>query len=102
MGDAGQLRTQRFDVYINGYVAGNGGYGTWPTRHLCRDDAPLDGAVVMDTVYTPVETPLLKQAEAAGALTLDGLSMFVRQAGTQFKLWTGKALPVDVAEISPG
>jgi 3-dehydroquinate dehydratase/shikimate dehydrogenase len=44
---------------------------------------------VFDTVYNPVKTLLLKQAEAAGARTIDGVSMFVNQAMAQFKLFTG-------------
>lgn len=45
---------------------------------------------VFDTVYNPAETLLLKQAKAAGAKTIDGLSMFINQAVTQFKLFTSQ------------
>ena len=47
--------------------------------------------VVFDTVYNPRETLLLKQAKEAGAKTIDGLSMFTKQAAAQFKLFTGQA-----------
>ncbi len=46
--------------------------------------------VVFDTIYNPMKTKLLQQAEAAGAKTIGGVEMFVRQAAGQFKLWTGK------------
>jgi len=46
--------------------------------------------VVFDTVYNPLVTLLLKQAGAAGATTIDGMSMFVNQAVAQFKLFTGQ------------
>jgi len=46
--------------------------------------------VVFDTVYNPAEPLLLKQAKAAGAKTIDGLSMFINQACSQFKLFTGQ------------
>ena len=46
--------------------------------------------VVFDTIYNPVETLLLKQAKAAGAKTIDGVSMFVNQAAAQFRLFTGQ------------
>ncbi len=46
--------------------------------------------VVFDTVYNPAETLLLKQAKQKRAKTIDGLSMFVRQALAQFKLFTGQ------------
>jgi 3-dehydroquinate dehydratase/shikimate dehydrogenase len=52
--------------------------------------------LVFDTVYNPVETKLLKQAKAAGAKTINGVEMFVRQAAAQFELWTGKPAPVRV------
>lgn len=44
--------------------------------------------VVMDMVYNPLETPLLSQAHMRGLRTIDGLSMFVRQAAAQFDAWT--------------
>jgi len=49
-----------------------------------------EGMVVFDTVYNPLETLLLKEAKAAGAKTVDGAEMFVRQAMAQFKLFTGQ------------
>lgn len=52
------------------------------------------GAAVMDTVYRPIETPLLRAARDAGLRTVDGVSMFVNQAAAQFTLWTGRAAPV--------
>ena len=44
---------------------------------------------VFDTVYNPARTLLLKQAESKNAKTIDGISMFVNQAMTQFRLFTG-------------
>jgi 3-dehydroquinate dehydratase/shikimate dehydrogenase len=63
--------------------------------HPNIDESPLpDGCLtkdmtVFDTVYNPAETLLLKQAKQAGAKTIDGISMFVNQAASQFKLFTG-------------
>ena len=45
--------------------------------------------VVFDLIYNPLQTKLLADAKAAGAQTLNGLDMFVRQAAMQFALWTG-------------
>ncbi len=47
------------------------------------------GMVVMDVVYTPIETCLLKTAKSKNCIIVDGLSMFIAQAAAQFKLWTG-------------
>ena len=52
--------------------------------------------VVMDVVYNPLKTRLLKEAEDIGCITISGVSMFVYQGVAQFELWTGKKAPVDV------
>jgi 3-dehydroquinate dehydratase / shikimate dehydrogenase len=47
------------------------------------------GQVVFDTIYTPEWTKLLSDARTAGATTLSGVGMFVRQAVAQSELFTG-------------
>jgi shikimate dehydrogenase len=51
---------------------------------------------VMDIVYNPRETRLLKEARAAGCRTIQGLEMFLSQAILQFELWTNQTAPADV------
>lgn len=55
---------------------------------------PLDGlergTLVTDLVYTPLRTPLLRQAEAAGCVTVDGLGMLLHQAIPGFERWFGQ------------
>ena len=51
---------------------------------------------VMDIVYNPLETRLLREAKAAGCKTIRGLEMFLNQAVAQFELWTGKPAPADL------
>jgi 3-dehydroquinate dehydratase/shikimate dehydrogenase len=48
------------------------------------------GMVVFDTVYNPLDTLLLQQAQAAGAIPVQGVEMFIRQAMAQFHLFTGR------------
>lgn len=52
--------------------------------------------VVMDTVYTPRQTPLLKAARERGWTCVDGVGMFIAQAALQFEAWTGTAAPVGI------
>jgi shikimate dehydrogenase len=52
--------------------------------------------VVMDIVYKPLETRLLREAQARGAATIDGLQMLIHQATVQFELWTGLEAPAEV------
>lgn len=53
-------------------------------------------AVVMDMVYSPLETRLLREARARGAVVIDGLAMLVYQGARQFELFTGQTAPVAV------
>ncbi|HEV8291547.1 MAG TPA: type I 3-dehydroquinate dehydratase [Tepidisphaeraceae bacterium] len=52
--------------------------------------------VVFDSIYNPIKTKFLEQAEAAGAKTIGGVEMFVRQASGQFEAWTSKKAPTEV------
>ena len=52
--------------------------------------------VVMDIVYNPLETRLLKEAAAGGCRIINGVDMFVSQGAQQFDLWTGKKAPAEV------
>ena len=54
------------------------------------------GLTVMDIVYNPRDTRLLRDAKAAGCRVIPGLEMFLRQAAAQFELWTNQAAPTDV------
>ncbi|MEQ8318044.1 MAG: type I 3-dehydroquinate dehydratase [Phycisphaerales bacterium] len=65
------------------------------------DQSPLPGdafsdAVIVETVYYPRETPLVRDAAARGLRVIDGLDVLVAQALDQFKLFTGHAAPIDL------
>ena len=46
--------------------------------------------IVIDTIYNPVETQLLKDAKLIGAKTLNGLDMFIYQGLASLDIWFGK------------
>jgi shikimate dehydrogenase len=50
---------------------------------------------VMDIVYKPVRTALLKAAKDRGAKTIHGGRMLLYQAARQFELYTGQPAPTD-------
>ena len=52
--------------------------------------------VVMDIVYRPLETRLLREARSRGCRVIDGLQMLIHQGAAQFELWTGRPAPVEV------
>lgn len=72
------------DVLVNATSVGMG-----------DDESPVDagvlhaGLTVVDIVYHPLDTALLRAARRAGARTVDGLGMLVHQAVRQQLLWTG-------------
>ncbi|MCI5149609.1 MAG: shikimate dehydrogenase [Candidatus Electrothrix sp. MAN1_4] len=57
-------------------------------------------SVVMDIVYAPLETRLLREAKATGCQTIDGLAMLLYQGIAQFELWTGEKAPQDVMRLA--
>ena len=52
--------------------------------------------VVLDTVYTPDQTRLLRDALACGCRVIPGSEMFISQAAAQFALWHQRAAPLGV------
>lgn len=48
---------------------------------------------VVDIIYNPLKTKLLREAEEAGCRTMSGVGMFVHQGAEQIKIWTGQEPP---------
>ncbi|MGA3243687.1 MAG: shikimate dehydrogenase [Bacteroidota bacterium] len=51
--------------------------------------------IVMDLIYTPLETRFLTQASRCGARTIRGLEMFLHQGARSFEIWLGRQLPLE-------
>lgn len=51
--------------------------------------------VVTDVVYAPPKTRMLREAQAAGCRTCDGLGMLLCQGAEAFRLYSGLEMPVD-------
>ncbi len=68
------------------------------------DESPIPGEIigqdllVMDLIYNPTESRLLRDAAAAGCTTMNGEHMLLQQGAKAFELWTGQAAPVEVME----
>lgn len=85
-----QLRGLAYDVLVNATSVGLGSDASPVDRDWLRP-----GAVVLDAVYEPAETRLLRDARARGALAIGGKWMLVHQAGEQLRLWSGCEPPLD-------
>lgn len=54
------------------------------------------GSRVLDAVYDPAETMLLRDARTCGATPIGGKWMLVLQAAEQIRLWSGKTPPAEL------
>lgn len=87
---------ERADLLVNTTSVGMARGGRDP------DVSPLPAgllprrALVVDLVYRPARTRLLRETEAAGLPTQNGLPMLVYQGAEAFERWTGRAAPVAV------
>jgi len=88
----GQVETAEADVIINATPA-----GMYPRV----DESPLPetvlrrGVAVLDLVYNPVETKLLRLAREKGCKVINGLETLVQQGAMTFTIWTGLAAPME-------
>jgi shikimate dehydrogenase len=54
--------------------------------------------LVMDLVYNPPQSQLLKDAAAARCVVMNGEQMLLHQGALSFELWTGKVAPIEVMQ----
>jgi shikimate dehydrogenase len=84
-------RVREADVLVNATSVGmDTEESPVPREHLHGDLA------VLDAVYSPIETRLLREAREAGATTVDGAWMLLYQGVEAFERWTGRDAPVGV------
>lgn len=82
------LKKQAFDVIINATPLGMAGSKESP---LHEDE--INTRFLLEMIYSPAETHLVKTARAKGVQIIPGSEMFVQQAARQFEIWTGKPAP---------
>ena len=90
------------DLVVNATPIGTASDETPVPAELLRRDI-----AVLDLVYRPSPTRLVREARDAGAEARGGAGMLLRQAAASFELWTGRPAPVTVmrdalrAELGP-
>lgn len=72
--------------------------GMYPQIHRSPVAAEIlaNYPIVVDVIYNPSKTKLLRDAEAKGCKIVSGLEMFVYQGAAQLKLWTGREAPLQL------
>jgi 3-dehydroquinate dehydratase / shikimate dehydrogenase len=83
-----QLNGRKFDALVHATPL-----GMFPHANECFFDGNIPGEVVLDMVYNPMETMLLRRAREQGRTVVPGLEMFIEQAVRQFEIWTGETAP---------
>ena len=86
------LKKQKFDAILNATPVG---------MHPHAGSSPLEAAelncsLVMDLIYRPLRTKLLRMAETRGIRTVSGVEMFLAQGIAQWELWMGSRAPMAV------
>ena len=76
------------DLLVNATPIGTASDESPVTAGLLRRDLS-----VLDLVYRPSPTRLVRDARAVGAQARDGAGMLLRQAVASFELWTGRQAP---------
>jgi shikimate dehydrogenase len=72
------------DLIVNATTLGMGGGGPdWPLA------VAKSSAIVVDAVYSPLETKLLATARSRGLASVDGLGMLIHQGALAFSAWFG-------------
>lgn len=82
--------------------ATNVGMGSLVRESLIKDSSCLHSQLyVMDAIYSPSETELLKQSKRAGVKGFcNGMNMLLYQGEKAFKLYTGLDMPLDVVRTA--
>src|SRR3989442_9606967 len=83
------LVSARFEVIVNATPVGM--YPHEGTSPLSQRE--LNCGFVMDLIYRPLRTQLLRIAAKKGIKVISGVEMFLAQGFAQWELWTGKSAP---------
>ncbi len=103
--DVGASAARGFDALPHGVPevivqATSAGMSGSPTPTVVPASMLREGMTVMDIVYQPRETQLIRDAARAGARTVHGWRMLLHQAARQFELYTGRSAPLDVMDAA--
>lgn len=88
-------RDNSFDIIIN---ATSVGYDDPKETILKCKNLFHKNTVVLDIVFSPLETTFLKVAKSSGCITIPGYRMLIHQALFQFQKFTGEKAPFSIME----
>lgn len=83
-----------FELIVNATPVGMSGEDLLPGASFTSSQA------VVDLVYEPPATVLVKRAKEMGAAGWGGLGMLVHQAAASLRIWTGQEPPVEAMSLA--
>ncbi|HLE37949.1 MAG TPA: shikimate dehydrogenase [Candidatus Acidoferrales bacterium] len=87
--ERGRLRREFFDAIVNATPV-----GMFPqVRRSPLRAEELNCRLVMDLIYRPMKTELLRRAAQRGIETVSGVEMFLAQGIAQWEIWSGLRAP---------
>src|SRR6266516_680100 len=86
-----EAHNYRCDLLINATPV-----GMFPAVDRTPVHGPIQANVVLDMVYNPPITRLLRSAADQGKTVIQGTTMFLAQAARQFEIWTGHRAPAEI------
>lgn len=81
-----------FDIIVNATPLG---MEPWQDISPVPKEIFSRNQIVMDVVYIPYKTKMLKEAEKGGAKIIPGMEMFLEQGAVQFTYYTKKKAPIE-------
>jgi 3-dehydroquinate dehydratase/shikimate dehydrogenase len=88
-----QVETMQFDALVHATPL-----GMYPHANDCFFNGRIPAGIVLDMVYNPAETELIRRAREQGKTVIPGMRMFIEQAVRQFEMWTNESAPRELME----
>lgn len=90
-------RSEAYDLAVNATTL-----GLRASDPLPLDPVAIKAGAILDLVYGPDDTRLVRAARDAGLRAEDGRRMLVEQAAASFRLWVGREPPREVMAATVG
>ena len=74
------------------------GYGRKRNELIVRPEFLHKKIKIIDLIYNPQITPLMREAKKRKLKAVNGLGMLLYQGAVSFKIWTGKKAPIAVMQ----
>lgn len=82
-----------FSLIVNATPVGMRGF---ESEQIIPEELVAKADAVMDMVYNPSDTPLVRLAKKYRVKTVPGIDMLLHQGARAFEIWTGRKAPIEI------